>query len=632
MSFDVPPTPPPERDFRVGRFLVQPALNRIVAPDGERHSLNPKAMEVLVFLARYPGEVLSKDRILAEVWGDAHVGEGVLTNAVYELRSAFGESARNARLVVTIPRKGYRLKATVEEVAETPAGGSAEQVTTPPTVPETEVGRAHGRRRRWWLATAGGLLVTVVATAFLLAPRWRAWNDVRLGTRALEGRQYDRAITLLRRAIQRDPTYIPAYDPLANAYDISGNEKLALEVIEQAFEHEQEMDRVERLTLLRREAQIEEDTATEFQLLKELILLQPQRAEWHHTLGWFYATHERDCGKSLERHRDAIRHARRPTPQHYAYFGEALLKCGRPEEALAAFERHVELQPDAAAHDLLAHALILTGRYREAEGALDRALELDPQHSTLVLGKLHFARGSYRRAWEMFDSYRIHSERPSVEATGYWHLARVRLAQDRADEAVENARKALKLKPDAAPALWVLGLAHVRRGDLPAAALAERIRELRDGTDSLRGMEYYHHLRGRTAQARGELDRALGEYRRALELYPEDRAFFQHAVAELLAAQGDLDGAEEAYRRVFAFNPEHAPSRCGLARVHAERGQRRAAASEYRRCLGVLGENNWEEPLASEARRWLAGNAATSPPSRRRMEIPSRAGKLETSQ
>lgn len=106
-----------EGDFRVGAWLVQPNLNTIL--DGEREvKLEPKAIEVLVYLAQHAGKVLPKSQIIDEIWSGSFVTEEVLTNSVWELRKALGDDAKNPTYIQTVPRRGYRLIAPVTPVPD----------------------------------------------------------------------------------------------------------------------------------------------------------------------------------------------------------------------------------------------------------------------------------------------------------------------------------------------------------------------------------------------------------------------------------------------------------------------------------------------------------------------------------
>jgi DNA-binding winged helix-turn-helix (wHTH) protein len=99
-------------DFRVGNWLVHPDLDRIES-NGESRSIQPRVMDVLIFLADHYGEVLPKELIIETIWPDTFVTDEVLTNAISELRKAFDDDAKHPHIIETIPRRGYRLIAEV---------------------------------------------------------------------------------------------------------------------------------------------------------------------------------------------------------------------------------------------------------------------------------------------------------------------------------------------------------------------------------------------------------------------------------------------------------------------------------------------------------------------------------------
>ncbi len=102
-----------EGDFSIHQWLIQPQLNAIISPDGETLQLEPKVIEVLVYLAEHANEVLARERILQAIWPDTFVTDEVLTHAISEIRKAFGDDAKTPRFVQTIPKRGYRLIAPV---------------------------------------------------------------------------------------------------------------------------------------------------------------------------------------------------------------------------------------------------------------------------------------------------------------------------------------------------------------------------------------------------------------------------------------------------------------------------------------------------------------------------------------
>lgn len=74
-----------------------------------------RALDVLAYLLRHAGEVVTKEELLREVWAGRITVDKVLPNAINKLRRALG--ATNAERLLTQARVGYRLDGTVERVA-----------------------------------------------------------------------------------------------------------------------------------------------------------------------------------------------------------------------------------------------------------------------------------------------------------------------------------------------------------------------------------------------------------------------------------------------------------------------------------------------------------------------------------
>ena len=86
---------------------------------GEVVDLELKPLEVLLYLLRHAGEVVSKSELLDAVWPGLNVVEGSLSTAVYKLRKALGDDGSS--IVVTVPRVGYRLAAVAHAEASRPS-------------------------------------------------------------------------------------------------------------------------------------------------------------------------------------------------------------------------------------------------------------------------------------------------------------------------------------------------------------------------------------------------------------------------------------------------------------------------------------------------------------------------------
>lgn len=100
-------------EFRIGDWRVQHSRNRIVRGANAVH-LEPLQANLLLFLARRAGEVVTKAEILDEVWGTRFVSDSALTRTVAHLRRALDDDAHDSRYIETIPKRGYRLVAAVD--------------------------------------------------------------------------------------------------------------------------------------------------------------------------------------------------------------------------------------------------------------------------------------------------------------------------------------------------------------------------------------------------------------------------------------------------------------------------------------------------------------------------------------
>jgi TolB-like protein/DNA-binding winged helix-turn-helix (wHTH) protein/Tfp pilus assembly protein PilF len=98
--------------FRIGAWDVFPQRNLLKSPEHAR-ALEPKVMDVLVFLAERQGEVVSRQQILDAVWREAVVGDEVVSRVISLLRTELGDDQKNPRYVKTISKRGYCLVADV---------------------------------------------------------------------------------------------------------------------------------------------------------------------------------------------------------------------------------------------------------------------------------------------------------------------------------------------------------------------------------------------------------------------------------------------------------------------------------------------------------------------------------------
>ena len=141
--------------FRIGECLIEPRQNRIVRGDVEAH-LEPRVVDVLVCLAERAGEVVSRETLNEQVWGNVIVTDQAVTNCISELRQHLGDDRSAHRVIETIPKRGYRLLAPVQLVRAEPP-------------------KVAGRR---WPAADGLLLLGIALVAIaLLGSWWLRWRS-----------------------------------------------------------------------------------------------------------------------------------------------------------------------------------------------------------------------------------------------------------------------------------------------------------------------------------------------------------------------------------------------------------------------------------------------------------------------
>jgi TolB-like protein/cytochrome c-type biogenesis protein CcmH/NrfG len=83
---------------------------------GGRHvAVQPQVFDLLVYLVRNRDRVVSKDDLIALIWGGRIVSDSTLTSRINAARTAIGDSGKDQKLLRTIARKGFRFVGQVKE-------------------------------------------------------------------------------------------------------------------------------------------------------------------------------------------------------------------------------------------------------------------------------------------------------------------------------------------------------------------------------------------------------------------------------------------------------------------------------------------------------------------------------------
>ena len=148
--------------LRIGNWRVDPELDEL-SREGQTIRLEPRTMQLLLYLAAHAGRVVDVKQLLDEVWSNVVVTQGSVYQAVAQLRRILGDNSEHPSYIENLPRRGYRLIARVEPWDATKVG--AEEVPALPLLPT-------GRSRR--NALLGGVtLAAVIVAGIALGAFWR---------------------------------------------------------------------------------------------------------------------------------------------------------------------------------------------------------------------------------------------------------------------------------------------------------------------------------------------------------------------------------------------------------------------------------------------------------------------------
>ena len=80
---------------------------RVLRRDGVVLPLGNRALDILIYLAKRPGQVIAKQELIANVWSDVTVEEGSVRVHVAAIRKALGDGQSGSRYIANIKGRGY---------------------------------------------------------------------------------------------------------------------------------------------------------------------------------------------------------------------------------------------------------------------------------------------------------------------------------------------------------------------------------------------------------------------------------------------------------------------------------------------------------------------------------------------
>ncbi len=271
--------------------------------------------------------------------------------------------------------------------------------------------------------------------------------------------------------------------------------------------------------------------------------------------------------------------------------GEALEKAGRLDEALAAYTKAIELRPEIPENywrrGTVARRL---GDTAAAERDFRESLARDAkfEEGRLALARLLSATGRPAEAIELLGE----AGSASMKAA----LAEAHLGSGRYDEARVLLEEALKLEPENARALALLGPVYGRAGELPMAAKTlEKAIALGETSPEIRRNLALVYMQ------QGKLQRGVAELQKASAAAPSDASiWFTLGNAYLRSKNGGR--AAEAFERALELRPDWPEATFNLALAYQSGGQPKKAADAYRRFLSSEGSTDPDKRAEAEKR------------------------------
>lgn len=139
-------------------------VERVLLRDGQPLVLPPKDLETLLVLVERAGHIVSKEELLEKVWPGVFVEEGNLARRIFNLRQVLGDTEEGRKYIETIPRRGYRFIATLQQ---DPEPATPELAAAPVVEQKQDTASPSQRRGFWWWPLV--LTAALVATPIVVS-------------------------------------------------------------------------------------------------------------------------------------------------------------------------------------------------------------------------------------------------------------------------------------------------------------------------------------------------------------------------------------------------------------------------------------------------------------------------------
>jgi DNA-binding winged helix-turn-helix (wHTH) protein/tetratricopeptide (TPR) repeat protein len=411
---------PADIHFDHWTFRRQP---RQLSRDGVRVRLQDQPLHVLEELLNAPGDLVTREHLIAHLWPKRIVEfDAALNAAVRRLRATLGDEAETPRYIETVPRQGYRFIGAVRAWHETPAVAAAAEAAIASLTPAPPAWSPSPQRASRVLPRAAiAITMAAVVIGLCIAAAW-AWytpalrpvgaenvlsSEAMMRAKFFAQRRHsgdlERATKEYERALSLAPNLARAWAGLASVH--------WFEIAEGLQSREANLPKIRDAAL-------------------RALALDPQLVEAHIRLASYLCA----TGQSAA----AVEHYKKAAaidPDNalvLSILAGLAADEGRWDEAIAFQRRAVAAEPlSLAAAQNLADFLFLAGRIEDAKTQFAKVLELDPTQLNQINAFAEILEGRYEQALRIVETWPEGDARDHSLALIYHGLGREEEASER---------------------------------------------------------------------------------------------------------------------------------------------------------------------------------------------------------
>ena len=561
---------------------------------GFRIKLAEQPFQVLAFLLERPGEIVTREELRDRLWpGDTFVDfDHGLNNAVMRVREVLLDSSEHPRYVETVPRRGYRFVAPVEETSvppPVPATIELEGASTSPASSASKPALAHTISEhpgvpRWFTSRlAAAIAIVVVGLAALLVFTIHARN---VATNQANATRSTSLVVLPLENLSGDKDQDYFADGMTDELIANLAKIRSLHVISRStamtykgtrkplseIARELNVDAVVEGTVMR--------VGSRVRITAELVQVSTDHHLWADTyesqMGDVLALQNRVSAAIVNEIRinltpeERERLAKTPAvaPEAYENYLKGLYYWNKRSDenltrAIGYFERATQLDPNYAlayaglsdCYAIISAEIFGTMPASEAapkaRAAAVRALELDP---TLAEAQTSLATEKFNYEWDWNGAAqgfeRAIGLNPSY-ATAYQRYSLYLIAMGRAQDSFAQIQKARALDPLSLSINFSLGWRLYMARQYDAA-----ITQLKDTLEMDPSYELPHLVAGQAYEQKGNYALAIPELRKAVEL-SRGTPLMVSALAHAYARSGNRAEAEKLLAQLQAKSMNH---------------------------------------------------------------------------